>query len=373
MNIYETIERPTLLLDEETARHNIQNMAAKARAAKARFRPHFKTHQSREIGRWFREEGVQSITVSSAGMAEWFAEDGWNDILIAFPVNIREAPRIEALAGKIHLGLVLESPEAARLLAVKTSAAADIWLKIDTGAGRTGISWDDTRAALQAATAARAVAHLRLRGLLTHAGHTYQASGRSDVERISVESISRLKFTRQMLAGAGFRNLELSIGDTPGSWILDDFQGADEIRPGNFVFFDAKHALSGTCAWENVAVALACPVVALHPERGEAVLYGGGIHLSMDTVSWHDQRVYALAALPDPEGRRWGPPLPDTAVVRLSQEHGILKAPGQVLDQLHPGSLLCLLPAHSCMTVQCMGSYRTLSGRTLKIMPRPGE
>ena len=42
MNIYETIERPTLLLDEETARHNIQNMAAKARAAKARFRPHFK-------------------------------------------------------------------------------------------------------------------------------------------------------------------------------------------------------------------------------------------------------------------------------------------------------------------------------------------
>ena len=44
------------------------------------------------------------------------------------------------------------------------------------------------------------------------------------------------------------------------------------------------------------------------PRTREAVLYGGGIHLSMDTVSWHDQRVYALAALPDPDGRRWGPP-----------------------------------------------------------------
>ena len=79
-------------------------MAEKARQSKVTFRPHFKTHQSIEIGSWFRDEGVQKITVSSVDMAEYFASDGWNDITIAFPLNIRQLPQIQELAGRINLG-----------------------------------------------------------------------------------------------------------------------------------------------------------------------------------------------------------------------------------------------------------------------------
>ena len=60
-------------------------MVDRAAAADVDFRPHFKTHRSREVGRWFRDFGVAAITVSSVDMAQYFSNDGWDDITIAFP------------------------------------------------------------------------------------------------------------------------------------------------------------------------------------------------------------------------------------------------------------------------------------------------
>ncbi|MCK5222536.1 MAG: alanine racemase, partial [Candidatus Aminicenantes bacterium] len=67
------IIEPTLILDSAKCRKNIRSMLKKAAESEASFRPHFKTHNSREIGRWFREEGVDKITVSSVKMAGYFA------------------------------------------------------------------------------------------------------------------------------------------------------------------------------------------------------------------------------------------------------------------------------------------------------------
>ena len=44
------VTEPTMVLNEEVCKSNIARMAAKAKAANVVFRPHFKTHQSREIG-----------------------------------------------------------------------------------------------------------------------------------------------------------------------------------------------------------------------------------------------------------------------------------------------------------------------------------
>ncbi len=80
-------------------------------------------------------------------------------------------------------------------------------------------------------------------------------------------------------------HLKLSVGDTPGCSLLPDFPGVDEIRPGNFVFYDAEQLEIGSCASNQIAVALACPIVARHPERNEVVLYGGAIHLSKESFT----------------------------------------------------------------------------------------
>src|SRR5512147_1045773 len=103
-------------------------MAEKARANHVRFRPHFKTHQSAQIGAWFREFGVEAITVSSVTMADYFAASGWNDITIAFSVNWREIEATNRLAASNHLGLLVDSVETAQMLAQQLAHPADAWL-----------------------------------------------------------------------------------------------------------------------------------------------------------------------------------------------------------------------------------------------------
>ena len=58
-----------------------------------------------------------------------------------------------------------------------------------------------------------------------------------------------------------------SIGDTPAMSVVDNFDVIDEIRPGNFVFYDVMQQNIGFCYFEDIAVALAVQVVAKHPER----------------------------------------------------------------------------------------------------------
>ena len=363
--IFDTIEKPTLLLNEAAARRNIRRMVEKVRDAGIRFRPHFKTHQSAEIGDWFRAEGVTAITVSSVDMAVYFANHGWDDITIAFPANVRQAQTLSQLAGQIHLGLLIESIEtAAHLSDALGDAKADVWLKVDSGAHRTGLAWDNPQAAFDVARAVQQTPNLRLRGLLTHAGQTYGGVGAEDVCRRYRASVHRIDSLRLALAAAGA--LEVSVGDTPGSSLCADLGPVDELRPGNFVFYDAQQLQIGSCQWQDVAVALTCPVVARHPERGEAVIYGGAVHLSKDYWMEGDRRSYGYVCLPGEDG--WTAPLSGAAVSALSQEHGVLKLPPTDLDRLRVGDLVCILPAHSCLTVTLMKQYRTLDGKTISTM-----
>lgn len=76
--------KPTLVIDEVKCRNNIRSMADKALANNLIFRPHFKTHQSAKVGNWFRDYGVDRITVSSVDMAGYFTEHRRHSILQSF-------------------------------------------------------------------------------------------------------------------------------------------------------------------------------------------------------------------------------------------------------------------------------------------------
>lgn len=95
-----TITTPTLLLNQEKCLRNIQFMAQKAQRQNVLFRPHFKTHQSKMVGSWFKDFGVDKIAVSSLQMASYFADE-WDDITIAFPANIRQIDLINKLAKRL--------------------------------------------------------------------------------------------------------------------------------------------------------------------------------------------------------------------------------------------------------------------------------
>jgi D-serine deaminase-like pyridoxal phosphate-dependent protein len=358
------IAKPTLVLDEDRVRRNIARMAARAARFGVRFRPHFKTHQSRHIGRIFREFGVDAITVSSVDMASYFAADGWRDILIAFPVNILEVREIARLASQCRLGILIESGQGLPALARGVDASMDIWIKIDVGANRAGADWNDS--ALLGSICREAVRRpqFRLRGLLTHNGRTYAARTYDALTRVHADAMSKMRRARQALAGSGFPGLEISVGDTPSCSRLDDFAGAGEIRPGNFVLNDVTQLELGTCAEKDIAAAVACPVVSTHPARNEAVIYGGAIHLSKDEfLTRRHGRIYGRVCRPSPRG--WGKVLAGTAVSAVSQEHGIVRTTSAELKKIKPGDILFILPAHSCLTVNLWNRYVRLDGQRI--------
>lgn len=352
MDLSSTI-RPTLLVNETICRNNIRRMAQKARLAHIQFRPHFKTHQNLTIGRWYRDEGIEKITVSSVLMAQKFAADGWNDITIAVPVNLREVSCINQIPQSVQLQLLLEDETTAQILDKKLERPVRIFIKIDTGYHRTGIPADDFDKIERVITAITHSQHLALTGILSHSGHTYNTSSPTQIEQIhhlAVKQMNRIKnrFNKH--------NLLISLGDTPAFSQIENLSGIDEMRPGNFVFYDLMQHQLGSCKKTNIAVLAVCPVVALHPQRNEVVIYGGGVHLSKEfLISSSGKHQYGHLALLTKNG--WEHLPEENYLSRLSQEHGIAHISPATEKQIKAGDLLGIVPIHACMTANLLPDF----------------
>ncbi|MEZ5040815.1 MAG: alanine racemase [Saprospiraceae bacterium] len=360
--ILSTITEPTLLLDEQKCRHNIRSMAEKAKKAGLIFRPHFKTHQSQEIGRWFREVGVTKITVSSLRMAEYFAADGWKDITVAFPVNVREMERINRLAAQIQLHLLVENVESLDYLKTGLQHTVGVFIKVDIGYHRTGISPDDHAAITQLLKAMTSSDKFHFLGFLGHAGHSYKARGKAAIRQVHQQSLKAILPLKERYQDS-FPELILSIGDTPTCSQEDTFEGADEIRPGNFVFYDLAQWRIGACRLDQIAVAMACPVVAKHPEQAKMVIYGGGVHFAKDQSILLDGQTPFFGHLVETTEQGWRLPNGRNYLSSLSQEHGILTVEPSVMEKYQVGDIVTILPIHACMTANEMKEYLTLKGR----------
>lgn len=359
------IEKPTLLLDEAKARRNIQRMMEKAMAAGVQLRPHFKTHQSAEIGAWFREAGVSAITVSSLDMAAYFVAAGWGDVLVAFPLNMRQMALINQLARQTSLGLLVLDEDTAVFLNDHLQSNVNVWLEIDAGYGRSGLVWTNQETINRLARLVHSLPRLQLQGILTHAGNTYAQSSLEAVIAVHQQTVERLNVVRDGLRAVGLETA-VSIGDTPGCSIATNFSGVDEIRPGNYVFYDLMQLALGSCAPEDIAIAVACPVVARYEDSQRVILYGGGVHLSKDMMVVDGQNCYGRIAFLNNTG--WGEIAAGTLLTGLSQEHGIVQTTPEVFAKIAVGDVLYVLPVHSCMTVDLYGHYTTLNGQKIPKM-----
>jgi D-serine deaminase-like pyridoxal phosphate-dependent protein len=358
------ILKPTLLLDEKKVRANIQKMVNKARSAGVILRPHFKTHQSIEIGRWFAQAGVDSIAVSSLNMAHYFSEDGWDDITVAINVNPNEIELINLLAQKINLSLVLDSPDMVSFLEKNLAHPVNLYIKIDTGNNRTGLLWTKEGEIIHLVKKIIQAKNVRFIGLLTHTGQTYRAKSTEQIKQLHSETKERLSKIQIAIKQAGFLNCIISDGDTPSCSIIEKFKKIDEIRPGNFVFYDITQYQLGVCSAQDIAVAVACPVIGKYPHRNELVVYGGAIHFSKDyLLNEKDEKVYGY--LTRFENNRWGVIDKDVYLHTLYQEHGKVKVSDTIMKQTKIGDILIFLPIHSCLTVNLYRQYITLEGKTI--------
>jgi D-serine deaminase-like pyridoxal phosphate-dependent protein len=356
---------PRLILNEAICRQNISKMAEKARQNNLIFRPHFKTHQSVGIGQWFRDAGVDCIAVSSVKMASYFKKGGWKDIFIAFPLNVLEIKEINRITEDVQLSVSIESKTVAGFIAKHSTGRLGVYIKIDTGHHRTGIDPFDTGEIEDILNVIRASENLNFKGFYTHSGHTYLASGKKEITAIHDHSREKLLGLHTRYSGS-FPGLILSVGDTPSCSLADDFAALDEIRPGNFAFYDVMQTLIGSCTAENIAVALECPVVAKHHRRNELVIHGGAVHLSKESIVLNGEESYGLVV--QLSGSGWAEPFKNTYVARISQEHGIIRASQSVFDSIRIGGTVGILPVHSCLTANLADNYLTTTGHIIPKM-----
>ncbi len=358
------ITKPTLILDKRRVMKNIEKMARKAKASGVRFRPHFKTHQSAEIGNWFKDFGVEAITVSSLDMALYFASHGWSDITVAFLVNMLEIDKINKLACDIKLNLIVDSEQIISALDKSLNHQVGMWIKVDTGYHRTGVLWDDFECILSLARKIKDSTKLDFKGLLTHAGHSYYASSVDDIRRIHDETVARLLAIKNYLKSNNTQPCEISVGDTPTCSVVNNFNGVDEIRPGNFVFYDLMQEKLGSCTEDEIAVAVACPVVGKYKDRNQVVIYGGAVHLSNAYIlDAHGRKIFGYAT--SLQNRTFGPINRKAPVINLTQEHGIIQVDDKLFNEIEIADLLLVFPVHSCLTCNLHKEYKTLEGKII--------
>lgn len=338
---------PAVLVDLDVLERNIARMAARARAAGVNLRPHAKTHKCPQIGRLQRAAGAWGLSVAKVGEAEVFADAGFEDLFVAYPlVGEDKGRRLLALADRIRLAVGVDSVEGARTIAGPFREAGrelDVLLKVDVGYGRVGVLPE------HAADVARRVAGLpglRLRGVFTHAGHGYLAETKAGVDEIARLEGERLTAAAAELRAAGLTIDEVSVGSTPTAAHAMRVPGVTECRPGNYVFHDASQVGLGTCGIEDCALTVVATVVSV-PAPGRAVVDAGSKTLSSDPLR---PRAGGHGWI---LGRR-------SRVERLSEEHGVVAVePG---ESFRVGERVTILPNHACVVANLHDRLVGVSG-----------
>ncbi len=349
---------PAVLVDRAVVARNCERMLAKAKASGVRLRPHVKTHKTMEIGRMQLGGERGAITVSTVAEAEAFAAAGFDDITYAVPVAPGKLDRCASLQARSTLNLLIDHPSA--LDAIEEFARSqrvifNVFLKVDCGYLRAGVDPNDPESARFARRIAQSRA-VRFVGLLTHAGHSYHAMSVAEIRRIAQQETGAVKRFGEQLRAAGIRDLIRSVGATPTASVVERFVDCDEVRPGNYVFYDAFQATIGSCTLADCAMSVLTSVIGCYPEQNRLVVDAGALALSKDAGPDHIDPDFGYGIVCDEKLQ----PLP-MKLTTLSQEHGQIFSEGMIdFGTYRVGTNLRVIPNHSCLTAAMFDRYHVI-------------
>jgi D-serine deaminase-like pyridoxal phosphate-dependent protein len=334
----ETSTTPSLVVDGQVLRENVRGMAERARAAGVEMRPHSKTHKSIAVARLQHEHGAAGLTVATTREAECFAAAGIDDLLVAHPpVGGWRLERLTALAGHVRLRVVLDSIEAAQLLddaCRRTGAGIGYLWEVDCGVGRCGTLPGAATAELVASIAGR-TRHAFFDGLMAFGGHSYAANSLDEIRAAADDERAAVLETADALTERGVEVRAMSIGTTPTAHMLESAPGATEIRPGNYVFYDATQVALELVPKERCALSVAATVVA-RPSANRLILDSGSKALAAEQLT---QRTTGFGFVIGHD---------ELVVERLYEEHAIVTSAAPI--DIPIGSRLRIVPNHSCAT-----------------------
>ncbi|HEX8710172.1 MAG TPA: alanine racemase [Pyrinomonadaceae bacterium] len=356
----QSIKTPSLVLDVERVRRNAVRMAERVNSLGSRLRPHVKTHKSVEVARiQARAQGRSAITVSTLEEARAFAANGFRDITYAVPIEAgkfdtainlsRDCERLALLTDDLETTALLD--EAAR----RAGVTLELFLKVDCGYHRCGVE-PRSPEALEIPRRIAGARNLRFAGILTHAGHSYHCRSKEELLATARHERDLMLEFADRLRARGMDVPVVSIGSTPTITQVDDLRGIDEVRPGNYIFFDLFQATLGSCSLDDCALTVLAAVVHRDRSRRKLVVDAGAVALSKDRGACELDPACGYGRVLDLDGHALG-----AQVDALSQEHGQITIEDEALfEQLKVGARVRILANHSCLTAAQHSHYQVL-------------
>lgn len=353
----EEIKTPSLLLNIARVRRNAARMSDVAKRNNVRLRPHIKTHKCVEVGKIQTDGHGGAITVSTLAEARAFAKHGFNDITYAVPIERGKfEDAIETLKSGVKLNLLTDDAATVKALdeaSGKDGVKFDVFLKIDCGTHRVGVE-PETDEAIQIPRLISDSKNLTFAGILTHAGHSYDVETKEQILEVARQERDVMAALAQKLRSYGIEVPTVSVGSTPTMSTVDHLSGVDEIRPGNYIFFDNFQATLGSCSFEDTALTVLTAV--MHKGKDKLVVDAGAIALSKDRGPFALDPSCGYGRVLDLQGNETG-----MCVTGMSQEHGEIDARDSgYFDRLKVGDRVRILANHSCLTAAQHSHYNVM-------------
>ena len=325
------LQSPTLLIRLDRVRSNLARMIECVNGQPDRWRPHIKSSKIPEILDLILQAGVSHFKCATSREAVVLLSrrSSGLDLLVAMAHRGANLQRIADIAKSFpghRISVLTEDEEHAHQI---THLGPDlgIFVDLDPGYHRTGIPLDDRNRIVNTVAAAGS----SLRGLHYYDGHL---ADRNPAERM-VECKTLYDALIDIVREIRGEGLELITSGTPTFLEALRHEGLREfnhkISPGTVVYWDARSEGLGIPGFQPAAYVLAR--IMSHPGHGILTCDAGSKALD--------------ASVGDPcahvEG--WA----NLEALHPSEEHLPLRVIGGEMPS--PGSLIQLIPAHVCPTV----------------------
>ena len=351
----EDLPTPCLVLDKKILARNLKRMSDAVHRHGVALRPHLKTAKSAEVARMATAGEAGGITVSTLAEAEYFADAGFRDILVAAAQPPSKLDRAAALMDRgVAITLITDDVGGAKAIADHRGFFR-VLIEIESGDHRAGVD-SGSDELLEIATALNG----KLAGVLTHAGHSYGCRTIQCIKEIAEHERASVVGAAQRLRDAGFTCGVVSVGSTPTMTHADSLDGVTEARPGVYMFQDLLQAEIDTCWKEDIAVTVLASVIGRNIEENRILLDAGALALSKDRSTQVTPHDAGYGEVWDLECRSING---DCFIERAWQEHGaaVSKSP-LPFERLAVGAKVRIAPNHACLTAAAHDRYYVVDG-----------
>lgn len=241
----ENIESPSLLVYPDRIRYNAELMLKIAKDP-SRLRPHIKTHKMAEIIEIQLELGISKFKCATLSEAALLGKCGAKDILLAMqPVG----PQIEkflslsdAHPNSIFSTLVDNEKSAKEISkqALAKKQNANVWLDINNGMNRTGISPNEMAVALYKSLLS--YPGLKLKGLHVYDGHIH-TSKINDREDECDKAFRDVQLFSDRLEALNLPKPLIIAGGTP-TFPIHEKRAGVELSPGTPLLWDHGYGVN---------------------------------------------------------------------------------------------------------------------------------